>query len=825
MKEITKQDIDTFLHGYDPMERIITIECGYQDDQVSIIFKNQNGEKRIKREDYKPFVWAKLSAYERMFGGDRRALSRELKEYGIRAIGLKTTVNDGPVAERMMNGYKVLFQATRKMNYTTFLSFFKKSGVPIYPDKSKNAAPVQDSREFLAVSPIEQFMISTGKRLFKGYDDYDELLRLEWDLETTGLNTRYDRIDQIGLRTNKGFEKIITITGEGEERNRNELAAIDETLRIIASIKPDVITGHNSENFDWNFIFGALERLGSSIQEISEKYFREAIYKKKKPSVLKLGGEVEYFNQTVVWGHNITDSLHAVRRAQAIDSNMKKADLKYVTKYSKLNKPNRVYVPGDKIKIVWADTGLNYAFNDTNGNWYKIDEKHPLKEGFELKTGRYIVERYLLDDLYETDKVELRYNQSNFLLCKLLPTTFGRACTMGTAATWKMIMLAWSFENNLAIPAYSKSGRFTGGLSRLLQVGYVDRVVKLDYNSLYPSIILTWDIATDLDITGVMLQLLNYILTERERFKELKADAGKKAGKLKENKLEWKGTDEELTTLLAEIQKWESEESANDKKQLPFKIFGNSFFGGFGAPDLFNWGDLKCAEKTTCIGRQSLRLMISWFTNIGYTPIVGDSFTWDTPIFVKYNATGLIDIKEIYDIINLHEIKIDELGREYDYSEKPYKVLCRSGWCDVSYIYRHKTNKVIYRVKDGDCIVDVTEDHSLFNIDKEKIKPSNITSDTKLEYYDKIINGETIEDVSYSECNIIAELIANRVLRNLPTKILNASIDKQKIFFQRFMKVNNGQEINLDRFNKVTLAGLLYVKNRISLNNINKIVN
>lgn len=761
MKEITKQDIDTFLHGYDPMERIITIECGYQDDQVSIIFKNQSGEKRIKREDYKPFVWAKLSAYERMFGGDRRALSKELKEYGIRAIGLKTTVNDGPVAERMMNGYKVLFQATRKMNYTTFLSFFKKSGVPIYPDKSKNAAPVQDSREFLAVSPIEQFMISTGKRLFKGYDDYDELLRLEWDLETTGLNTKYDRIDQIGLRTNKGFEKIITITGEGEERNRNELAAIDEALRIIASIKPDVITGHNSENFDWNFIFGALERLGSSIQEISEKYFREAIYKKKKPSVLKLGGEVEYFNQTVVWGHNITDSLHAVRRAQAIDSNMKKADLKYVTKYSKLNKPNRVYVPGDKIKIVWADTGLNYAFNDTNGNWYKIDEKHPLKEGFELKTGRYIVERYLLDDLYETDKVELRYNQSNFLLCKLLPTTFGRACTMGTAATWKMIMLAWSFENNLAIPAYSKSGRFTGGLSRLLQVGYVDRVVKLDYNSLYPSIILTWDIATDLDITGVMLQLLNYILTERERFKELKADAGKKAGKLKENKLEWKGTDEELTTLLAEIQKWESEESANDKKQLPFKIFGNSFFGGFGAPDLFNWGDLKCAEKTTCIGRQSLRLMISWFTNIGYTPIVGDSVTYDTPIIVKNKITNKINILPICDVFD-DKSQIEFDNEQYrDFSNKPFLVLTRNGWENIEYVYKHKTDKTLHRIETKDGLIDVTEDHSLFDGDKNEVKPKDLIRGNKIELFNNNIKYKIDNSISLNKAWLFGFFMAD----------------------------------------------------------------
>ena len=305
-------------------------------------------------------------------------------------------------------------------------------------------------------------------------------------------------------------------------------------LKIMAELKPDVITGQNSENFDWNFAFVRLEVLGTNISEISQKYFRYPIYKSKKPTVLKLGGEVEYFYKTNIWGYSVTDSLHAIRRAQAIDSNMKKADLKYVTKYSKLNKPNRVYVPGDKIETTYQDTVNSYAFNESNGSWYIIDNEHPLKKEYTTKTGKYIVERYLKDDLYETDKVELRYNQPNFLVGKLIPTTFSRVCTMGTAAIWKLIMLTWSFENNLAIPNFGEAKRFTGGLSRLLKVGYVSNCVKLDYNSLYPSIILTWMIEAGHDISHAMLSLLAYILEQRELYKDLKGEAKKKSKKLKE---------------------------------------------------------------------------------------------------------------------------------------------------------------------------------------------------------------------------------------------------------------------------------------------------
>ena len=624
MKEINSEVINDFLTGFDPMERIVTLECGYGDDQVSIIYNNDIGEKRVKKENYYPFVRVKQSAAQRLFDGNRVELKKKMAEFGIRVKGLNIYNKDGKTAERLENGYRVMFYASKRMAYNKFLRFFQIAGMPVYPnDKDKDQK--SSSKDFLAVSPIEQFMIQTGKRLFKGYDDYDELTRLEFDLETQGLEPKLHAIDQIGIRTNRGFEKILTITGEGNERRKNELIAIEEAIKIIADIKPDVITGHNSENFDWNYLIVRCDVLGSSMQEISSKYFKQALYKKKRQTVLKLGGEIEYYYPTVLWGYNITDSLHAVRRAQAQDSNMKKADLKYVTKYSKLNKPNRVYVPGDQIKKVWAITDPVYAFNNTNGLWYRITDEKPLQEGYEVTTGKYIVERYLLDDLYETDKVELRYNQSNFLLAKLLPTNFGKICTMGTAGTWKMIMLAWSYENDLAIPAFSTAKKFTGGLSRLLSVGYVDRIVKLDYNSLYPSIILTWDIASELDISGVMLQLLAYILDQREKFKGLKKKAKKHAEKLKDQKDIFQGTDEELRELIAEIQKWESEESANDKKQLPFKIFGNSFFGGFGAPDIFPWGDLICAEMTTCIGRQSLRLMIKWFSDRGYKPIVGDT--------------------------------------------------------------------------------------------------------------------------------------------------------------------------------------------------------
>ena len=812
MDKISTERVNQFLNGHDPMERIITIECGYDEDEVSIVYVDSKGIKRIRKDAFKPFIWVKNSAATRLFNGDRKQIKSKMRQYGISVKQLITTMTGEAVSDRLESGYKYLFYAKDKMPYSKFQRFFTEGGVPIHERPKKGELVQQQSnREFMGVTPVEQYMIESGKRLFKGYESYNELHRLTFDLETQGLNPQYHRIEQFGIHTNRGFDKILSVEGKTkDELDRNEKRVIEEGLIIMSELKPDIIVGHNSENFDWDFIMVRYEILGGNFESFTSQLFPKAIYKKEKESVLKLGGEIEYYKPTIIWGFNVLDSLHAARRAQAIDSNMKSSNLKYVTKYLNLKKPNRVYVPGDKITTTWAIKDKEFAFSDTDGDWYRVTDSKPLKDGYELVSGRYIVERYLLDDLWETDKVEDKLNESNFLVGKMLPTTFTRACTMGTAGIWKLIMLAWCYENDLAVPSNAPSRRFTGGLSRLLKTGYVDRVVKLDYNSLYPSIILTWNVSTDIDIMDVMLSFLNYILTQREKYKGLKGEAGAKADEISKRLEEDTSlTDEERKKLEEEKRYWKAEKSGNDKKQLPLKILANSFFGSYGCPQIFPYGDSYAAEMTTCLGRMSLRLMISHFKNIGYEPIVGDSFTSDTPLLIKYD-NNLIDIKPISWLIDEENVKTDLFGREYDYSRKNYKVLCRSGWVRPSYIYRHKTTKDIYEVEDSDNVrVDVTEDHSLFNDKKEKIKPSTISDDTKLEYYNGSLLGERVIKCSEKVMKYIASLVNKDQIEKTPLIFLNLSKEDSEKFI-------NMIDWNVKHKSKALQACLMYIHGKVN---------
>lgn len=645
---IDNATIESFLEGSNPMKYVVAIEAGYSEPKVDLVINDPESGKKIVRHPYKPFVWVKEDVFKLLYGGKRMKISEAQKRFNIKTTRLRTANDDGYSPPRMENGFK--FLVTCNGPYNDLARFFKQGGVDMF---HKDTAKL-----FVKFSPVEQFMIQSGIRLFKGMDDYNDVHRFQFDLETTGLFAWKDSIFQIGCRDNRGMEKVLetigdrtlvlqkeereatseeakeqilakllTIKDTPQEQRKAEREAIAKFFKIIEFIKPDIITGYNSENFDWAFLFERAERLGIDITELAITLNRASKIK-RKPSTVKFGGETENYLQTNMWGYNILDISHAVRRAMAINSEIKAWGLKYITQYSDIAKPNRVYVAGDKINTTWADKVNKYAFNDKNGDWYMITDKKPLKEGYQIKKGDYIVQRYLQDDLWETEQIDNLFNQASFLIGKMLPTDFQRSSTMGTAGQWKLIMSAWSYENGLAIPATQDKRDFTGGLSRLLELGFAKWVAKLDFAALYPKIQLTHGIFPDLDISGVMEGMLTYVVDTRDKFKNLNGSEKKKYKKLGDelDKHIVNMSDEEIEALKLEITNSKSLANFYDKKQLPLKILANSWFGSYGAPYIFNWGDTDSAEETTCRGRQYLRLMVKFFTEkYGFTPLVLDT--------------------------------------------------------------------------------------------------------------------------------------------------------------------------------------------------------
>jgi DNA polymerase elongation subunit (family B) len=373
--------------------------------------------------------------------------------------------------------------------------------------------------------------------------------------------------------------------------------------------------------------------------------------------MLKLANEVETYTQTSIWGYNVIDIIHAVRRAQAINSSIKAAGLKYITKFINAEAPDRVYIDHLNIGKMYTNKE-EFWLNTQNGNYKKATEYQDLDIKFpgvyKKITGDKLVEMYLDDDLDETLKVDQEFNQGSFLLAAMIPTTYERVSTMGTATLWKMLMLAWSHKHGLAIPAKESKTDFVGGLSRLLKVGYSKNVLKLDFSSLYPSIQLVHDVFPECDVTGAMKGMLKYFRDTRIKYKQ-------------------------LAEQYYETDRKKSESYGN--KQLPIKIFINSMFGALSAPQVYAWGDMFMGEQITCTGRQYLRQMIKFFMTKGYVPLVMDTdgVNFSTPDDAKdrvYVGRGLnwkvtlgkeyygpeADVAEYNDIFMRGEMALDTDG-------------------------------------------------------------------------------------------------------------------------------------------------------------------
>ena len=577
---IDHQEIESFLHGNDPEEHIVAIEYDYRDNVIYKIKEIPGKGKVIQKDNFIAFAWVGDLKDCNFYKGSKALQKQAMSKFGIIIEKLDTRGN-----ERLEKGLTFMVKSLK--GYRELIDFFREGELDPWGDKCKDKITI--------LSPVEQYLISREKRLFKGYEEYDDVTRLVFDLETTSLEPKDGRIFMIGIKTNRGYNRVIECIDESQERG-----AIIEFFKVIDELKPSIIGGYNSANFDWYWIFERCKILGLTIKKICRSLHPEYSINQKS-SMLKLANEVEEFQQTTIWGYNVIDIIHSVRRAQAINSSIKSAGLKYITKFIKAESPDRVYIEHTDIGKLYLNKE-EYWLNTQNGKYKKASEFQDLDIKFpgvyHKVTGDKIVELYLEDDLDETLKVDYEFNQASFLLASMIPTTYERVSTMGTATLWKMLMLAWSYKHNLAIPEKESKTDFVGGLSRLLMVGYSKNVLKLDFSSLYPSIQLVHDVFPTCDVTGAMKGMLKYFRDTRIKYKQ----------------------------LAEEFYESDPKKSASyGNKQLPIKIFINSMFGALSAPQVFAWGDMYMGEQITCTGRQYLRQMLKFFTKKGYTPLVCDT--------------------------------------------------------------------------------------------------------------------------------------------------------------------------------------------------------
>ena len=249
-KVITQEDIEIFLNGSDPEEYIVGIEFDYKSSTIYKIIQDPIKGKVIKSDSFVPFMWTSDLTGLNFYGNSKFRQKQKMGEYGI-LIDSLDTYDD----ERLENGFRYLVKSIK--GYTELINFFRQGGIDPWNEKYK--------QYFQILSPVEQYLVQKKKRLFKGIENYSDVHRLMFDIETTGLDPETNEIILIGLKDNRGLQMTISAFGEDGEKN-----CIEKFWNVIRDLKPTIIAGYNSASFDFPFILKRGEIVGVDTDSLTQ---------------------------------------------------------------------------------------------------------------------------------------------------------------------------------------------------------------------------------------------------------------------------------------------------------------------------------------------------------------------------------------------------------------------------------------------------------------------------------------------------------------------------------------------------------------------------
>ncbi len=322
-------------------------------------------------------------------------------------------------------------------------------------------------------SPVEQYLVATGKSLFKTMV-FEDLRRLQVDIETTGFDPAIEdnRIILIALRTSGGSEELLRLED-------SEAELIQKVNERIAFYDPDVIEGHNIFNFDIPFLASRAGRF-----RLQLRWGRDdtPIWIGNAQQRFKVGPLTLPFTPCSVNGRHFVDTYQQIQRYDS-GGKLTSYGLKNAVEALGLTRPDREFIPGEEIRHVW-------------------------------QSDRERVERYALDDVRDVNLLSELALPTEFYQTQLLPRSLQGVAIGGTGEKINDLMIRAYMLQGESIPLAGEARDYPGGHAELIEVGTFKPVVKCDVESLYPSIMLTESIAPKTDTLGAYLPMLKD-LTER----------------------------------------------------------------------------------------------------------------------------------------------------------------------------------------------------------------------------------------------------------------------------------------------------------------------
>ncbi|MFI5274305.1 MAG: 3'-5' exonuclease, partial [Ktedonobacterales bacterium] len=340
--------------------------------------------------------------------------------------------------------------------------------------------------ECLCLPPEEQYLVATGRTSFRELA-FDDLHRLQFDLETTGLDASHDAMFLVSVRDNRGLETVLDV-GDAGITAAAEADLIRRLAALIREHDPDVIENHNLHGFDLPFLVRRAELRNVPLalgRAGAPGLARRGAARGYGPSRGEPGegdGDArETPGRYTIPGREAIDTLDAVRRYDFAARNLPGHGLKAVARHFGLASADREYVEGAQIYTTWL--------------------RDPER-----------VRRYALDDVREVDGLARLLGGAAFALARMAPRRYERLADAGpaTGILDPLIVRAY-LRTGAALPAHATGDgtSHTGAALYLFAAGVAQRVVKAVVSSLYPSLMRQDRISPRPDRLGVLLALVD----------------------------------------------------------------------------------------------------------------------------------------------------------------------------------------------------------------------------------------------------------------------------------------------------------------------------
>lgn len=429
---------ETLLYGSDPMQDIVAVERAGGDRVV--LFQRSGPERRATfLDDFHPWLLA---------------------------------ANPEPWSALARRPEIVPLAGDHQFRY--LISFATWSD---YLDAERAA---RDAREphFRLRSPIEQYLVRSGRTLFKGMT-FDDLRRIQIDLETTGLDADNPSNEIIGIafRSSDGFEEYI-----GRTPDQPESVLFLRLNELVEAFDPDVIEGHNIFNFDMPFLVARSAQLGVPLRLGRDGSPPRLSQAQQRFKVMAL---TLPYTPCYVHGRHVIDTYQQIQRYDTA-GRLESYALKRVMRELGLEREDREFIPAADIRGAWHDSD-----------------------------GRARIARYAMDDVRDVDALSRLSVPTEFYQTQILPRPFQSVATGGPGEKVNDLMLRAYLQEGHSVPQAGAPRDYPGGHAEILGVGDFRPVVKCDVESLYPSIMLTERIASVRDVLDASLPMLDELTRRR----------------------------------------------------------------------------------------------------------------------------------------------------------------------------------------------------------------------------------------------------------------------------------------------------------------------